>query len=144
MDADAAVALRRGAFVPADLGLPDRRARSAVLDALERDARPLARYLEHHALARTGQIALGVAPRLRTGQAALADALLWSSLRVSPWPGDWSLIGTILQRALLRRQVLRLLGRDDLAAPDAAIVARVVEVFADRDKVLALAFWSAR
>ena len=44
----------------------------------------------------------------------------------------------------MRRSILRLLGRDDLAAPDAAIVARVVEVLADRDKVLALAFWGAR
>lgn len=139
-----AAALRRRILDRYGLMLTDERERALVLDAFDGDARPLARYLKDHPLIQRLPIALGLAPRLVAGQAELVEALLWSPRLTDVWLGDESLIGDTLQRAFLRRQVLRLLGRDDLAAADAAIVARVVAVFADRDKVLALAFWSAR
>lgn len=139
-----AAALRRRVLDDYGLMLTDARERALVLDAFDGDARPLARYLKDHPLIQRLPIAIGLAPRLVAGQVELVEALLWSPRLTEAWLGDESLIGDTLQRAFLRRQVLRLLGRDDLAASDAAIVARVVEVFADRDKVLALAFWSAR
>ncbi|MBL8622255.1 MAG: hypothetical protein JNK64_13160 [Myxococcales bacterium] len=139
-----AAALRRRVFDRGGLMLTDRRASQVVLDALDGDARPLAHYLQHRRLAQRYLIVLGIAPRVADGQAELAEALLWSPRLTDHWIGDGGLIGETLRRAFLRRSVLRLLGRDDLAAPDAAIVARVVDVLADRDKVLALAFWSAR
>lgn len=139
-----AAALRRRVFDRGGLMLTDRRASEVVLDALDGDARPLAHYLQHHRLAQRYLIVLGIAPRVADGQAELAEALLWSPRLTDHWIGDDSQVGETLRRAFLRRSVLRLLGRDDLAAPDAAIVARAVDVLADRDKVLALAFWSAR
>lgn len=98
----------------------------------------------HHTLTKTDQTVLGVAPLLQAGRAELVEALQWSPRLASRSLDGESLVAATLRRAFVRRSILRLLGRDDLAAPDAAIVARVVEVLADRDKVLALAFWGAR
>lgn len=142
--ANAAAALRRGALVAGDLWLPGRSARIAVLDARSGDARPLARLLQQHTLRKTDQIVLGIAPLLQAGRAELVEALQWSPRLASRSLDGESLVAATLRRAFVRRSILRLLGRDDLAAPDAAIVARLVDVLADRDKVLALAYWGAR
>lgn len=141
---DGAASLRRGVYDEVALGYPDHLGRAAILDALDGDARQLVRYVRRRALRKAHEIALGLAPQLAYGRGELAAALMWipddahEPMTASPVPD------TAIWRAFRRRTILRMLGRDDLAAPDAAIVARVVEVLRDRDKVLALAFWSAR
>ena len=139
------IATRRGAPVPADVlfGVYPEDCKgpyqAAIAAAQRGDGRPLVDVLHRCAVFwRPGPL-LAVVARVKTGRAALADALTWyrdESLPNYDFPFGW------IDYVVLRRDLVGLAGADAERARWQAIARREVAALADRDRVTALLFWN--
>ena len=142
-----ALAVRRGGAVQSNMLLADDEEctvgfADALAQARDGDGGPLATTLERCDVSWIGDapsFVLAVLPRVHTGRERLAAVLPWWQSQEPPSLGDHPF--SLLHRAALRRDMLRLVGADDEAARLQAIIDRHLAVLADRERTIALILW---